>query len=209
MRELGFPSASNSPCIEWTTQSAAAQLPPAIVSLLKWIKLQLPSLDFNDVLPIGVDVTKGLIIAGNHATPNLLVAEFSKSEGWYGTTQARSKLDLYRQTMTLHFHSPIIRFVQNEDYAQPMNTLGEGVRQKAAEYDRPCPLLPDLTDSSLQEREVCTCMHEFSVPRSSWVHEALALAEATLFRKLEISQPPSTAFVRTALPSPRSEERSG
>uniref|UniRef100_D8QC92 Csf1 N-terminal domain-containing protein n=1 Tax=Schizophyllum commune (strain H4-8 / FGSC 9210) TaxID=578458 RepID=D8QC92_SCHCM len=110
---------------EWTTQSAAAQLPPAIVSLLKWIKLQLPSLDFNDVLPIGIDITKGLIIAGNHATPNLLVAEFSKSEGWYGTTQARSKLDLYRQTMTLHFHSPIIRFVQNEDYAQPMNTLGE------------------------------------------------------------------------------------
>ncbi|KAL1748805.1 hypothetical protein HDZ31DRAFT_59984 [Schizophyllum fasciatum] len=121
---------------EWTTQSATAQLPPALLSFMRWLKEQLPSLDFNDVLPLGVDITKGLIIAGNHATPNLLVAEYSKADGWYGTTQARSKLDLYRQNTTLHFHSPVIRFVQNEDYAQPMEKIGEAVRQKAQEHSK-------------------------------------------------------------------------
>lgn len=121
---------------EWTTQSTKPKLPGFVMPLISWAKEQLPSLDFNDVLPMGLDVTKGVIIAGNHATPNLLVAEFTKSDGWYGVTQARSKLDLYRQTMTLHFHSPVIRFVQNDDYTQPMDTIGEGVREKAKESDK-------------------------------------------------------------------------
>lgn len=58
----------------------------------KWatgIRKQLPNLDPKDLLPIGVEVTKGAIICGNMSTPELLVAEFFSTRGTYGIVPVR------------------------------------------------------------------------------------------------------------------------
>lgn len=57
---------------------------------LVWLKLQLPNFDPKNLLPMGIEATKGAIICGNASTPSLLVAEFSKVEGTYGIVQVGS-----------------------------------------------------------------------------------------------------------------------
>ena len=53
------------------------------------MKHQLPNLDPKDLLPFGIEVIKGAIICGNSSTPNLLVAEFQRSEGTFGIVEVR------------------------------------------------------------------------------------------------------------------------
>lgn len=38
--------------------------------------------------------------------------------------QSRSKYDLYKQLLNLTFQNALIRFVDNEDYADPMAEVG-------------------------------------------------------------------------------------
>jgi len=47
----------------------------------------MPVLDPKDLLPLGIQVSKGVITCGNLSTPNLLVAEFSVCHGTFGITQ--------------------------------------------------------------------------------------------------------------------------
>lgn len=61
-----------------------AGAPSTIRKALEWIRTQLPRIEFNDLLPISMEVEKGAIICGNASTPNLLVAEYTKAEGTYG-----------------------------------------------------------------------------------------------------------------------------
>jgi hypothetical protein len=51
------------------------------------MKHQLPNLDPMDLLPVGIEVTKGAITCGNSSTPNLLVAEFQKTRGTFGVVE--------------------------------------------------------------------------------------------------------------------------
>lgn len=39
--------------------------------------------------------------------------------------QSRSKFDLYKQLLSLKFQHALIRYVENEDYADPMTSMGE------------------------------------------------------------------------------------
>lgn len=117
------------------------------------MKRQLPNIDPKDVLPLGIDVVKGVIILGNSSTPNLLVAEFERTEGTFGILEvcfmicllsfalidpcakSRSKLDLYRQVLALKFQHALIRYVRNEDYVDVMSTIGELVHGHIMQYD--------------------------------------------------------------------------
>ncbi|KAF7315604.1 hypothetical protein MIND_00075800 [Mycena indigotica] len=104
------------------------QVPAVVQRAWQWIRQELPTLDPKDLLPLGIEVTKGAIICGNPSTPNLLVAEFKRTEGMFGIVQSRSKHDLYKQLLHLTFQQAIVRYVQNENYRGPMTVTGELLR---------------------------------------------------------------------------------
>ncbi|KAG6849567.1 hypothetical protein H0H93_007348 [Arthromyces matolae] len=94
----------------------------------------MPSLDPKDLLPLGIEITKGAITCGNNSTPNLLVAEFRRSEGTFGLIQARSKLDLYKQSLLMSFQQAVVRYVNNDNYVDPMTSMGELVHGRIVQY---------------------------------------------------------------------------
>ncbi|KAF8973209.1 hypothetical protein BDZ97DRAFT_665381 [Flammula alnicola] len=109
---------------------SAIRLPSVINRALAWLREQLPTLDPKDLLPLGIDIQTGAIILGNQSTPNLLVAEFQSALGTYGIAPSRSKYDLYKQVLGLNFQNALIRSVQNDDYIDPMATLGALVHNR-------------------------------------------------------------------------------
>jgi hypothetical protein len=70
----------------------ALPIPGAVRNAFGWVKHQLPNLDPKDLLPFGIEAIKGAIICGNSSTPNLLVAEFQRSEGTFGIVEVRNAL---------------------------------------------------------------------------------------------------------------------
>ncbi|KAK0195692.1 hypothetical protein F5146DRAFT_1101121 [Armillaria mellea] len=101
--------------------------PTLLQDAFAWFKRQLPTLDPKELLPLGLDAAKGVIICGNNSTPNLLVAEFQRAEGNLGISQSRSKYDLYKQVLTLRFQNAVIQYVENRQYGDTMPTMGEMV----------------------------------------------------------------------------------
>lgn len=63
------------------------KVPTIIQDAFTYVRRQLPSLDPKDLLPFGIEIAKGAIICGNPSTPNLLVAEFKRTEGTFGIVQ--------------------------------------------------------------------------------------------------------------------------
>ncbi|KAF5386043.1 hypothetical protein D9615_002215 [Tricholomella constricta] len=111
-----------------------SSIPYGARKAVAWIKRQLPNLDPKDLLPLGIEVTKGAITCGNNSTPSLLVAEFQRSEGTFGIVEARSKFDLYKQLFSMKFQHATIRYVENENYADPMTSMGELVHGRIIQY---------------------------------------------------------------------------
>lgn len=70
-----------------STLAESLRLPVAVQNAWHWVRRQLPTLDPKDLLPLGIEVTKGAITCGNPSTPNLLVAEFQRTEGMFGIVQ--------------------------------------------------------------------------------------------------------------------------
>lgn len=97
---------------------------------MNWFNRQLPNLDPKDLLPLGIDVTKGIIIIGNKSTPNLLLAEFEHTGGIFGVVQSRSKHDLYKQVLDLKFQGALVRYMENEDYVDSMVDSGTYLHER-------------------------------------------------------------------------------
>jgi hypothetical protein len=57
-----------------------------------WIERQLPSMDPKDLLPIGIEATRGVVTLGNASTPELIVADFRRADGTYGIVPVRCPL---------------------------------------------------------------------------------------------------------------------
>ncbi|KAK0226200.1 hypothetical protein IW262DRAFT_1457427 [Armillaria fumosa] len=108
--------------------------PTFLQDAFTWFKRQLPTLDPKELLPIGLDAAKGVIICGNNSTPNLLVAEFQKAEGNLGISQARTNdriLDLYfTYPSTVTVENILIQYVENRQYGDTMPTMGEMVSDR-------------------------------------------------------------------------------
>ena len=66
---------------------ATLSVPLSVRNTILWFRRQLPSLDPKDLLPLGLEVTKGAITCGNSSTPNLLVAEFQRTQGAFGIVE--------------------------------------------------------------------------------------------------------------------------
>ncbi|KAJ7218000.1 hypothetical protein GGX14DRAFT_550111 [Mycena pura] len=122
--------------------AGSLRLPVSFQRAWHWARRQLPTLDPKDLLPFGIEVTKGAIICGNPSTPNLLVAEFKRTEGMFGIVQSRSKYDLHKQLLHLHFQQALVRYVQNEQYRGPMAATGELLRDPVKKLDRLTGYLP-------------------------------------------------------------------
>jgi hypothetical protein len=70
--------------------------PPVFLQkLLQWIEHQLPNLDVKDLLPLGIQVNKGVIVCGNYSTPTLLVSEFKSASGTFGVAPVCSSPILF------------------------------------------------------------------------------------------------------------------
>ncbi|TFK25683.1 hypothetical protein FA15DRAFT_334222 [Coprinopsis marcescibilis] len=118
-----------------TTGRTSLRVPEIVRNAYRWVKNQLPNLDPKDLLPLGIDVTKGVIVLGNPSTPNLLVAEFQNAHGNFGVVSSRSKFDLYKQNLHLKFQNALIRYVENEDYIESMNDLGAILQDRIRRYN--------------------------------------------------------------------------
>ncbi|KAF9475774.1 hypothetical protein BDN70DRAFT_996181 [Pholiota conissans] len=103
---------------------SAFHVPATFRKGFAWFRGQLPTLDPKDLLPLGIHVQTGAIILGNPSTPTLLVAEFQDALGTYGITASRSKYDLYKQILGLKLQNTLFHLVQNDDYVDPMASLG-------------------------------------------------------------------------------------
>jgi hypothetical protein len=78
-------------------------IPATIQKAVAWFRRQLPNLDPKDLLPLGIEVIKGAVICGNSSTPNLLVAEFQRTEGTFGIVKVcRAKSVLYFVELIRH-----------------------------------------------------------------------------------------------------------
>ena len=80
-------TAPSSPFYPPSLTRATISVPLSVRNTILWIKHQLPSLDPKDLLPLGLEVTKGAITCGNSSTPNLLVAEFQRTRGTFGIVE--------------------------------------------------------------------------------------------------------------------------
>ncbi|KAF9033263.1 hypothetical protein BDZ89DRAFT_1063002 [Hymenopellis radicata] len=115
--------------------------PTALQDFFSWFKRQLPNLDPKELLPIGIDITKGVILCGNNSTPNLMVAEFENGNGTFGITQSRSKFDLYKQMLTLTFRNVLVQYLENKQYGgDTMPVIGEMIRDQAELSDSLAPI---------------------------------------------------------------------
>jgi hypothetical protein len=123
--------------------------PKLLHNLTKWLRSQLPDLDFKDLLPLGFEGLNGGIVIGNPATPNVLVAEFSRVDGMFGTVpvcrfamscvppshslvqlfQSKSPLDLCKQLLNIKFENATINLKENDQYQAPMVDIGSHLHE--------------------------------------------------------------------------------
>lgn len=113
-------------------QSLAERQPSALGNALAWIRDQLPVLDWKDILPLGVEIFKGVVISGNASTPSLLVTEFTRAEGTYGLVESRSKFDFYKQMYNFKFEQASVRLDPNDKYQDAMTVTGRMAQERVA-----------------------------------------------------------------------------
>ena len=63
--------------------------PKFLRNFVQWLRGQLPDLDVKNLLPFSFEGLNGGIVCGNMATSNILVAEFSRADGIFGTVPVR------------------------------------------------------------------------------------------------------------------------
>jgi len=90
----------------------------------------LPSL--LNLLPVGVQCSKGAIVMGNHNTRSILTAKFDSAAGQINARRCRA-IDQYKQTIDLDFQHPVIEFKHNRDYVESQVREGSKVYSESAQ----------------------------------------------------------------------------
>ncbi|KAF8271516.1 hypothetical protein EI94DRAFT_1770350 [Lactarius quietus] len=104
--------------------------PKFIHRFMRWLQNQLPELDSKDLFPLSFEGINGGIVLGNMSTSNILVAEFARADGVYGTVPSRSPLDLYKQLLNIKFTNASITLKKNEQYQAPMVNTGSHIHEQ-------------------------------------------------------------------------------
>jgi hypothetical protein len=63
--------------------------PKFLRNFVQWLRSQLPDFDVKNLLPFSFEGLNGGIVCGNMATSSILVAEFSRVDGIFGTVPVR------------------------------------------------------------------------------------------------------------------------
>ncbi|KAA1471307.1 hypothetical protein DENSPDRAFT_799140 [Dentipellis sp. KUC8613] len=129
-----FTAADTEPLYPPFTRTPALPLKASryIRRTMEWFTSQLPNLDPKSLLPVSFEGVKGAILCGNASTANTLVAEFSRASGVFGTVPARSKYDLYKQTLDIKFESASLSLVDNPLYQDSMSATGAKLHDHVA-----------------------------------------------------------------------------
>lgn len=98
---------------------------------------RLPSL--LNLLPIGIECSKGAIVMGNRNTRSILTAKFNIATGQIDARRCRS-IDHYKQIINVDFQHPVIEFKHNRDHvesqveegAKAYSTSSQGPKRKAS-----------------------------------------------------------------------------
>jgi len=94
---------SNGRTAQSIVTSSLLHTPGFLRNTVSWIKRQLPNLDPKDLLPLGIEIVKGAIVCGNPSTPNLMVAEFQRSDGTFGVI----RVTLLKPSFFMASHIPL------------------------------------------------------------------------------------------------------
>lgn len=78
-----------------------------------------------NILPIGVECSKGAIVLGNQSTESILVATFASASGTINARPCRD-LDLYKQSIEFDVVHPFIQFKNNKEHHH--SQVNEGAR---------------------------------------------------------------------------------
>lgn len=78
---------------------------------------------FLNLLPIGVECSKGAIVMGNQNTRSILTAKFDNAAGKIDAKQSRP-VDQYKQVFDFDFGHPVIEFKHNKDYIESQISTG-------------------------------------------------------------------------------------
>ncbi|TFY67887.1 hypothetical protein EVG20_g3774 [Dentipellis fragilis] len=129
-----FATADSEPLYPPFTRAPALPLKASryIRRTMEWFTSQLPNLDLKSLLPVSFEGIKGAILCGNASASNTLVAEFSRASGVFGTVPARSKYDLYKQTLDIKFESATVSLIDNALYQDSMSATGARLRDQIA-----------------------------------------------------------------------------
>lgn len=82
---------------------------------------------FLNLLPIGVECSKGAIVMGNRNTRSVLTAKFESAVGKIDARDSRP-IDQYKQMLNFDFVHPVVEFKHNRDYTEPQ--LIEGAKSQ-------------------------------------------------------------------------------
>ena len=89
---------------------------------------------FLNLLPIGVECSKGAIVMGNRNTRSILTAKFDSAAGTINAKECRP-VDRYKQTFDFDFVHPVIGFKHNREYTE--SQLKEGANLHTEDSLRP------------------------------------------------------------------------
>ena len=91
------------------------------------------SSEILNLLPIGIECSKGAVVMGNRNTRSILTAKFVSAAGRISARETRT-VDQYKQTFDFDFVHPVIEFKRNKEYTEPQ--LSEGATlHSTSSYD--------------------------------------------------------------------------
>ncbi|CAE6460827.1 unnamed protein product [Rhizoctonia solani] len=92
----------------------------------------MPEIDFNEILPVGLEFRKSALVIGNDSTPSILIMDIAKGSGSYGVSQSRSRFDEYKQMYDIQFRQVKLITRTNPDYRKRMVDRGDEVLEHLA-----------------------------------------------------------------------------
>ncbi|KAF8678264.1 fermentation associated protein [Rhizoctonia solani] len=183
IEKIGVPDVLAPPDVEGTTEETphpvlATTYPPTPSSSSQksvvdenqgiWNKLRtavwrvrMPEIDFNEILPVGLEFRKGALVVGNDSTPSILIMDIAGGTGSYGVSQSRSKYDEYKQMYDIQLGQVKLITRTNPDYRKRMVDRGNEVVEHIGDSSN------NLPPGSLSFETFHQIIHRLSLPFSA------------------------------------------
>ncbi|CAE6416310.1 unnamed protein product [Rhizoctonia solani] len=125
-------------------------------------RVRMPEIDFNEILPVGLEFRKAALVVGNDSTPSILIMDIDGGTGSYGVSQSRSKYDEYKQMYDIQLGQVKLITRTNPDYRKRMIDRGnEVIKHVTANSSN------DSLSSSFSFKTFHRLTHHLSLPFSA------------------------------------------